>query len=126
MAFQVAEIASNPQFVDWLSLGSGLLAQQEAAQSYSWVGLMVLIGVMFYMLIVRPEQKRRKGQERDLKELKKNDRIVTVGGILGTVVNVVKEDEVVIRVDEQTNAKMHILRSAVSKILKDGKSGEKE
>ena len=125
MAVPVAELASTFRFFEWLSLDSGLLAQ-EGAQNYSWVGLMVMIGVMFYMLIVRPEQKRRKDQERDLKELKKNDRIVTVGGILGTVVNVVKDDEVVIRVDEQTNTKMHILRSAVSRILKEGKTGDKE
>ncbi len=125
MAVPVAELASTPRFFEWLSLDSGLLAQ-EGAQNYSWVGLMVMIGVMFYMLIVRPEQKRRKDQERDLKELKKNDRVVTVGGILGTVVNVVKDDEVVIRVDEQTNTKMHILRSAVSRILKEGKTGDKE
>ena len=125
MAVPVAELASTPRFFEWLSLDSGLLAQ-EGAQNYSWVGLMVMIGVMFYMLIVRPEQKRRKDQERDLKELKKNDRIVTVGGILGTVVNVVKDDEVVIRVDEQTNTKMHILRSAVSRILKEEKTGDKE
>jgi preprotein translocase subunit YajC len=125
MAVPVAELASTFRFFEWLSLDSGLLAQ-EGAQNYSWVGLMVMIGVMFYMLIVRPEQKRRKDQERDLKELKKNDRIVTVGGILGTVVNVVKDDEVVIRVDEQTNTKMHILRSAVSRILKEEKTGDKE
>ncbi len=125
MAVPVAELASTPRFFEWLSLDSGLLAQ-EGAQNYSWVGLMVMIGVMFYMLIVRPEQKRRKDQERDLKELKKNDRVVTVGGILGTVVNVVKDDEVVIRVDEQTNTKMHILRSAVSRILKEEKTGDKE
>lgn len=53
-----------------------------------------------------------------LEHLKKNDRIVTVGGIFGTVVNVDKgTDQITIKVDEATNAKLRILRSAVSRVI---------
>jgi len=48
--------------------------------------------------------------------LKKNDRIVTIGGILGTVMNVQK-DEVTIRVDESTNTKLRMQRNAIARVI---------
>ncbi len=103
---------------DWMLLG-------QNPADYSWIVVMVMIGVMFYFLIIRPEQKRRKEQEDNLNQLKKNDRVVTVGGILGTVVNVTKnDDEVVIRIDDNTNTKMHVLRSAISRIVSNGGSSD--
>jgi preprotein translocase subunit YajC len=57
--------------------------------------------------------------------LKKNDRIVTVGGIIGTVINAPKDsDEISIRIDESSNTRMRILRSAVNRVL--GESEEKK
>ena len=52
--------------------------------------------------------------------LKKNDRIVTIGGIYGTVVNINSDiDEVTIRVDEGTNTKIRMMRSAISRVVSD-------
>jgi preprotein translocase subunit YajC len=87
---------------------------------------MILIGVLFYFLIMRPERKRRAGQQEMLKQLKKNDHVVTIGGIYGTVVNVQENsDTVTIRVDENTNAKLRVRRSAISSVVKDDETGEK-
>jgi preprotein translocase subunit YajC len=53
-----------------------------------------------------------------LKNLKKNDRVVTAGGILGLVVNAAKDsDEVVVRVDENNNTRIHVLRSSIVRVL---------
>jgi preprotein translocase subunit YajC len=53
-----------------------------------------------------------------LADLKKNDRILTRGGILGTVVGI-KENEVVLKVDETTNTKMTFLKDAVWQVVQD-------
>jgi preprotein translocase subunit YajC len=100
-----------------------LLAQQDAPRGMpgflfsGWVPL-VIIGVLFYFMLLRPERHRRAEMGKMLEHLKKNDRIVTVGGIFGTVVNVDKgTDQITIKVDEATNAKLRILRSAVSRVI---------
>jgi preprotein translocase subunit YajC len=50
--------------------------------------------------------------------LAKNDRVLTIGGVVGTIVSV-KEDQVVVKVDESTNTKMTFLKSAIQRIMSD-------
>jgi len=77
---------------------------------------LVLMGLIFYFLIFRPQSRERKHRQEMLTTIKKNDRVVTVGGIIGTVVNV-KEDELTLKVDESNNTKLTFTRSAVQRIL---------
>ena len=87
----------------------------------------VAIAVLFYMMMMRPERRKRAELEQKLSSLKKNDRIVTIGGIYGTIVNVPKDSEdVTIRVDESSNARLRILRSAVSRVITSEDSAEKD
>lgn len=81
--------------------------------------MFVLIGVMFYLMILAPDRKRRSEHSQMLETLKKNDRVVTIGGIFGTVISVY-EDEVTLRVDESAGTKIRVLRSAISRV-EDGK-----
>ncbi len=86
-----------------------------------------IIGVMFYFLLIRPERKKRQDLASLLDSLKKNDRIVTIGGIHGVVVNVTKDsDEVTIRVDEGSNTKLRVSRSAISRVIGDEKSADQD
>jgi preprotein translocase subunit YajC len=79
---------------------------------------MIIIGVLFYFMLIRPERTRRSQMEKMIENLKKNDRVVTIGGIYGTVVNVQKgADDITIKVDESTNTKLRILRSSVARVL---------
>ncbi len=55
--------------------------------------------LIFYFLLVRPQIKERKRHEQMIASLKKNDKVVTIGGIHGIVVNI-KEKTVVLRIDE--------------------------
>ena len=73
--------------------------------------------VLMYFLLMRPEQRKRKEMERQLSTLKKNDHVVTVGGIAGTVV-VANEGSkfITLRIDDSTGTKVRVLRSAVSHI----------
>ncbi len=62
-----------------------------------------LIGifVVFYFLIIRPQSKARKKHEEFLKSLKKGDRVITSGGILGTIVEI-GDDTITLKVDANT------------------------
>jgi len=95
----------------------------------SFLPFVLIIGI-FYFLIIRPQNKKRKETEKMLSSLKKGDKIVTIGGIYGTV-STVKETTVIVKVDD--NVKMEFLRSAVSSVITaskeekiEDKSGEKE
>jgi len=112
-----------------------LLAQQEGKQApvegpslldLPWIPF-AIIGVMFYFLLIRPERKKRQDLTSLLDSLKKNDRVVTIGGIHGVVVNVMKDsEEVTIRVDEGSNTKLRVSRSAISRVIGDDKSTDQD
>ncbi len=71
--------------------------------------------VVFYFLLIRPQQKKQKEHEKLIKTLDKNDEVVTAAGIHCTIINV-KEKTFVVRIDD--NAKMEIDKSAVLFVTK--------
>jgi preprotein translocase subunit YajC len=78
------------------------------------------IGLLFYFFLIRPQNKERSKQANMLRQLKENDRVVTVGGIYGVVTNVHREaDEVTIRVDEKNNTRLRVTLGAISRVLAD-------
>lgn len=84
--------------------------------SYSSLLLMVAVFVVMYMVLLRGPRKQQQQQKQMVQSLKKNDRVRTIGGIYGTVMDV-KGDEVVLKIDEATNTKIHISVSAIGKNL---------
>jgi preprotein translocase subunit YajC len=87
--------------------------------------------VLMYLFLMRPEQKKRKELEKQLAAIKKNDHVVTIGGIYGTVVSAVTDSKfVTVRVDDSNGTKLKVLRSAISHVgaaddaEAEGKSGE--
>ena len=76
------------------------------------VGMLVLFGGMFYLMMIRPQQKKQKEHAALLTTLKPGDKIVTNGGILGTVVGV-KDKTVSIR---SADTKLEVLKSSVSEV----------
>ena len=74
-------------------------------------GLVILI---FYFLIIRPQSKKQKETKRMLAEIKKGDKVVTIGGIRGTV-QAVHDETVVVKVDDST--KLEFSKSAVSQVV---------
>ena len=79
---------------------------------------LLLAMIVFYVFLFRGQGKKRKQSEKMIQGLKKNDRIVTIGGIVGTVV-ATKEDEIVVRVDESSNIKMTFVRQSIQRVLTD-------
>ena len=70
-----------------------------------------IIGVLFYLLLLRPDQQRRKKHQEMIDNLKAGDKIVTSGGLLGSVV-FVKEDRIQVKLAE--NVKVEMSRNAVT------------
>jgi preprotein translocase subunit YajC len=76
----------------------------------------ILIFVIMYFLIFRPQMKRQKQQKLMLDAIKKGDKIVTAGGILGEVQGIKeKENTLIVKIAE--NTKIELLRSSVAKVI---------
>ena len=90
-------------------------------QMLQMVGMFVILGVMFYFLLIRPQQKQRKEQENMIKNVKSGDRILTTGGIYGIVTNV-KEKSLMVKIAD--NVKVEIAKSAVGSVVQ--KSAESD
>jgi preprotein translocase subunit YajC len=98
---------------------TGVFAQAPAAATAqnpisSFLPLIVIFGI-FYFLIIMPQQKKTKEHQKMLNALKKDDKIITSGGIFATVANV-KGDTVEVKIAE--GVKIQVLKSAISTILK--------
>jgi len=73
-----------------------------------------LIIVVFYFLVIRPQNRKQRDAKKMLENIRKGDRVVTVGGMHGFVESV-KDDGVVLKVDE--NVKLKFNKSAISQVL---------
>ncbi len=84
--------------------------------------LMVIMFAVMYFLIIRPQKQKEKKRQEMITNVRKQDRIVTAGGVHGVVVSV-KEDEVIIRVDDAKDVKLKIDKSALTSVSapRDGK-----
>lgn len=94
--------------------GQGAGQPPEMPAFSSLITLALIFGV-FYFLLIRPQQKARKEQERLIAGVKTGDRVVTSGGMLGTVTNV-KDKTVLIRVAE--NVKVEVLKTSLTSVTK--------
>ena len=87
------------------------------AEGGSMASMFVTFGLVFlvmYFLIIRPQKKKQKQAKSMLETLKKGDRVATIGGIRG-VVHSVKDDVVVLKVDD--NTKIEFTKGAVATVL---------
>jgi preprotein translocase subunit YajC len=109
------------------SSGQGTATVQDANQppvaptsrsASPWQQLLpfVIIMVVLYLIMLRGPRKQQREQKQMVQSLKKNDRVRTIGGIFGTVVDV-RGDEVVLKIDEANNTKIRISTSAIGKNL---------
>ncbi|MBS7386022.1 MAG: preprotein translocase subunit YajC [Candidatus Egerieousia sp.] len=91
-------------------------AQPAAGGNMSFLIMMLLIFVVMYFFMIRPQQKKQKEIAKFRNELKKGDKIVTIGGIYGTV-DEIREKYVIIVVDG--DVKLRVDKSAIVKDMSD-------
>ncbi len=95
--------------------GSGTQADPRG-QMFSTVGMLVIMVVMFYFVLIRPQSKKAKEHAQMLKTVRKGDKIITSGGVVGEVITV-KEKTLSIR---SADAKMEITKAAIAEISERG------
>ena len=74
----------------------------------------ILIGLIFYLLILRPQSKQRKQQADSLSQLKKSDKILTRGGIYGKIVSFQGKNDNKVTIDVGSGIKLNISRSYIA------------
>ena len=89
------------------------------------IALFGSLGLVFYVLMWRPESKRKKEREETLNSLKNKDKVVTIGGLYGTVCNIEK-DEVTLVVDSKNNVRLTFRRSSIERITKSKEESKKK
>jgi preprotein translocase subunit YajC len=104
-------------FISYLLMAAPQAAGSEAPGPGSLLTNIIpfaAIILIFYFLLIRPQNKKRKETEKMLSAIKKGDKVVTIGGIHGTIQSV-KESTVILKVDD--NVKIEFLRSAISSVV---------
>ena len=94
-------------------------AQTTAPQKPFGSSFLIPIALMFvlmYLILFRGPQKQKQQRKQMMQSLKKNDKVQTIGGIIGTVVDI-KDDEITLKVDESNNTKIKVIPSSIGKNL---------
>ncbi|MBA1338826.1 MAG: preprotein translocase subunit YajC [Pelagibacterales bacterium] len=77
---------------------------------------LILIFVIFYFFLIRPQQKRVKEHKTMVESLKRGDEVITSGGIIGTVDRVMDDDRIEVAISD--NVKVQVIRSTITSQLK--------
>ncbi len=90
---------------------------------YWWLPLLA-VGVLFYFMMIRPQRREQAKRQSLLDALKKNDKVVTIGGIIGTIAAIAPDsDEVTIKVDD--NTRIRFRRSSIQQVITAETEAEK-
>ncbi len=79
---------------------------------------LALILIVFYFLLLRPQQKKMKDHQEMLKKVAKGDTIITTGGLIGKVIRVVDENELQVEIGE--NVRVRVMRSGIADVRAKG------
>ena len=77
---------------------------------------LILIFVIFYFFLIRPQQKRVKDHKIMVESLKRGDEVITSGGILGTIDRVMEDDRIEVIIGD--NVKVQVIRSTITSLIK--------
>ncbi|MDX2224151.1 MAG: preprotein translocase subunit YajC [Rhodospirillaceae bacterium] len=111
----------------WISPAYAQAAGGDAGGAFTAFVPLILIFVIFYFLLIRPQQKKMKEHKAMLGAIRRGDKVVTNGGIIGLVTKVVDDRELQVEIAE--NVRVRVLRDMVASVMgktepapaKDGK-----
>jgi preprotein translocase subunit YajC len=81
---------------------------------------LVVLFVLIYFLMFRGPRKKQQQQRQMIQSLRKNDKVRTIGGIIGTIVEV-KDDEITLKIDESNNTKIRVVPNAINRNISQDK-----
>src|SRR5579872_5801885 len=113
--------------MDVLSATWLLAADDKAGQGtegFMMFAPLIAIGIVFYFLLLRPQRKEQASREAMLAALKKNDKVLTIGGVIGSVANISPDgQEVTLKVDDNTRIKF--IRSSIQRVMQSDGDADK-
>ncbi len=80
------------------------------------LGYLAIVGFIFWYIVFRPRAKEKKKRDGMLGDLKKHDKVMTIGGIIGTVMEV-RGDEIILKVDDSSNTRIKFMRGSIQKVV---------
>ena len=86
------------------------------AQGFAQFIPLILIFVIFYFFLIRPQQKRVKDHKAMIESLKRGDEVITSGGIIGTVDRVLEDDRIEVLINSEI--KVQVIKSTITSLLK--------
>jgi len=101
--------------------GNGAAPQQSP---FGGQFMLLMVGVLLFFIVISimSGRKQRKQRESMIGSLAKHDKVQTIGGVIGTVVDI-RDKELVLRVDDSTDTRIRFSKSAVQQVLRQGKAG---
>ena len=103
-----------------MQVGTQTAAGNPQSNVFAQLFPFILMFGILYLLIIRPQRKRQRETQNMLVNLKVNDIVVTNGGIIGKIINIKKEKNIVVlRVDETSKTKIEFQKNAIVGIIKD-------
>jgi preprotein translocase subunit YajC len=97
-----------------------LLFAEDAGSGSIWQTVLFFapIPFLFYFILIRPQQQQEQKRRSLLEGMKKNDKVITTGGIYGTVISVdATQDRVVLRVDDERGVKMAFTKASIARVI---------
>lgn len=103
------------------------LAQTPAQPSAFWTTMVpfMIMALVVYLFILRPQRVKESERQNMLAGIKKNDKVITTGGIHGIVLNV-KETELLLLIDKNKDVKVKIERDSIMSVMHKGEKGEED
>ncbi len=88
---------------------------------------MLFLAALFYIMLVRPEKRRKEEHQKLVAQLKKHDRVITIGGVYGMVANAPQgSPDVTLLIDENSNTRVKVQRSAIARVITSDETAASE
>lgn len=114
-------------FAALLAQENGVAPEGGGGNIFTSLFPLLLIGLLFYFILLRPERRKHKEHASLLSSLKKNDKVVTIGGIYGKVFDVQREqDRVTLKIDEANNTKIDVTFGAIARVIGEEPAGQEK
>lgn len=99
--------------MNWLTLATGG-AGAQGGSSFGFMFVILATFAIFYFILIRPQQKKQKQLQKTIEALKKGDRIMTTGGIFGTIAGI-KDTILVLKIAD--DVKIEMLKTSVASLI---------
>ena len=92
---------------------------QVGGETLTWVLVLGAMVLIFYFLMWRPQKKERQKHQQMIQAVRKNDKVVTMGGVHG-IVSAVKDNVIILKIDENSDVSIRVNRSSIGAVIPEG------